>query len=453
MNFLRAVKKLWPFKRKGEVNAPDPSERPLREFVYLDEVSLRSLLSSKTGGVTESTSQESRSIIEAELGSRLEAGTPGLAKSEVSSRFQTSNSSSIQTSRKATVQSWFVELLALPGLRKIFPTVPDEPVDMIDHIKTLTSRSTAIRALELCRGDLVEFQATLVADPVFRLETMVTEFAGMAEDYPEMFGSGETIAQLESVLPVNKVLQRLLAGLIPVRARALHHVVIEIDGEEFVVHRRLIEGHAVASRPLEIVGVTEHLAYWKDIRRVLFSDGVFNILARISRPGLHDSWTPVKLADLFSQLAPGLVAQISEASLIPVKPPVDSAVAVSKLEQDFEEALKLYAQRLASHFEKSLTEAQAQNIDRLCERLRTQSSSLSDQRSAFRQVGNEVSALLGVDITSDQDLALRNSVRDEVGLSWFPMLGAKDAKPQARQPPRQVTDERLLDVEIVAIYW
>lgn len=453
MNILRAVRKLWPFKRKGEVSPPDPAERPLREFVYLDEVSLRSLLSSQTGGVTESMSRESRSIIEAELGSRLEAGTPGLAKSEVSSRFQTSNSSSIQTSRKATVQSWFAELLALPGLRKIFPAVPDGSVDHIDDIKTLSTWSTAIRASELCRGDLVEFQATLVADPVFRLETMVTEFAGMAEDYPEMFGSGEAIAQLESVLPVNKVLQRLLAGLIPVRARALHHVVVEIDGEEFVVHRHLIEGHVVASRPLEIVGVTEHLAYWKDIRRVLFSDGVFNILARVSRPGLHDSWTPVKLADLFSQLTPDLVAQISEASLIPLNIPVDSVDEVSKLERTLEAALKLYGQRLASHSGKSLNDSQNQQLSHLCETLRTRSSSVSDQSSAFRQVRDEVNAMLGGSITSDQDLALRNSVRDEIGLSWFPLAGANDAKPQARRASRQIIDERLLDVEIVAIYW
>tara|TARA_R110000851_G_scaffold37912_2_gene97645 strand:+ start:185 stop:1546 length:1362 start_codon:yes stop_codon:yes gene_type:complete len=453
MNFLRAAKKLWPFKQKGEVNPPDTAERPLREFVYLDEVSLRSLLSSQTGGVTESMSRESLSTIEAELGSRLEAGTSVLVKSEVSSRFQTSNSSSIQTSRKATVQSWFVELLALPGLRKIFPAVPDESINDIDDIKTLSTPSTAIRASDLCRGDLVEFQATLVADPVFRLETMVTEFAGMAEDYPEMFGSGGAIAQLKSVLPVNKVLQRLLAGLIPVRARALHHVVIEIGGEEFVVHRRLIEGHVVTSRPLEIVGVTEHLAYWKDIRRVLFSDGVFNILARVSRPGLYDSWTPVKLVDLFSQLTPDLVAQISEASLIPLNIPADSADEPSKLEHTLEAALKLYVQRLASHSQKSLTEAQVQQLDRLCEILRTRSSSLSDQSSAFRQVRNEVSAILGFDIASDQDLAVRNSVRDEVGLSWFPLVGANDASPQARRAPRQITDERLLDVEIVAIYW
>ena len=152
---------------------------------------------------------------------------------------------------------------------------------------------------QLQRGKLVEFRVRLGADPVFHLGTMVSEFTAMAEDYPDMFAAGGGLTTLREVQPINKILQRLLAGLVPIRATAVDHVVAEIEGIEYVVHREVIKGLDLRTRPLEIVGVTEQEAYWKDLRRVLFSDAEFTALARISRPGLHDSWTPVKLADLF----------------------------------------------------------------------------------------------------------------------------------------------------------
>lgn len=451
MTRFSVLRRLWPFRRKRKAAPNQPATRPLREFVYLDEVSLRSLLSSQTGGVTDSTSRETRSSIEAELGSRVEAGAPTIAKSEVSSRFQTSNSSSIQTLRKATVQSWFAELLAVANLRKIKPVSEAYRAEDLADIRLQPDPSLAVAASGLLRGDVIEFEATLEADPVFRLGTMATEFAGMAEDFPDMFGTAETLGHLRAMLPANKILQRLLAGLIPVRGQARDHVVIEIEGEDYVVHRKLIEGHKIETRPLELVGVTEHLAYWKDIRRVLFSDGVFTILARISRPGLHDSWTPVKLADLFSQIAPGLVAQISSASRMPMTTAGGETPQVSKADLNLETALKLYAKELFDHAGKVPTKAQMPMLDQLCEARRDRSASVSDQRTAFRQVRDRVSELISLELSAEADLRLRTTAREQAGLSLFPTAQAATISRPAASPdgPRS----RLLDVEIIAVYW
>jgi len=253
----------------------------LREFVYLDEVSLRSLLSSQRGGMTDTTSEESVEAREASISGTAGVNPGVLGKAEVNSRFQTTNSSTIQTLRKATVQSWFREFHEITGLRIIEPTAVESRAESVESLPTIEERSLVCPSTELVRGDLVEIKVRLAADPVFHLGTMVSEFTAMAEDYPEMFGVGDALASLEQAKPVNKILQRLLAGLVPIRALALEYTVVEIGGVEYVVHKELTEGLDLPSRPLEIVGVTEHEAYWKDLRRVLFSEAEFIALASL----------------------------------------------------------------------------------------------------------------------------------------------------------------------------
>ena len=83
-----------PFKRRkpAPVTPIAPLPKPLREFVYLDEVSLRSLLSSQTGEVTDVKSEHQENALQAEIGSAIGTNVPLAVKSEITSRFQTSNS-------------------------------------------------------------------------------------------------------------------------------------------------------------------------------------------------------------------------------------------------------------------------------------------------------------------------------------------------------------------------
>lgn len=157
----------------------------------------------------------------------------------------------------------------------------------------------------------MEIDVTLAVDPVFKLGSMMSEWTGMAADWPDMFSAHGALGFLRGVQPIMKVLDRFLAGLIPIKATAVSHVVVEYHDHEYVVRSEAVEGLDLPALPLRIVGVTEHLGYWKDIRRVLFSEGRFTMLCRIARDGIHASWTPVKLADLFSDVAPGLVDQIN----------------------------------------------------------------------------------------------------------------------------------------------
>lgn len=445
------------FKRPKRIADPDVSaalrEAPLREFVYLDEVTLRSLLSSQTGEMTDSTSERSVDTLGGQVSATLGANPALLAKAELASRFQTTNSSTIQTSRKATVQSWFREFYDIPNLRLIEPTKPSGPASDIKMLKHIGDRSLVVKSSSLRRGALVEFRVKLKADPVFHLGTMVSEVSAMAEDYPEMFAVGNGLETLRQAQPINKILQRLLAGLIPVRAEAIDYSIVAIDDIETVVHNGVLDGLDLERRPLEVVGVTEHLAYWKDIRRVLFSEAEFTLLARVARDALHDTWTPVKLANLFHEVAPDLINQINTASRLPFGTTQLLTPAVST-ETRLSDALRTYADALLGKSNQKLTAIERERLDVRIEILGQRASSVSEQRTAFREVKDLLIEFANVEVDPDEDLELREAARSSVGLSLFPALGA--AAPVAVATPTPVAPNkipRLLDVEVIALYW
>jgi hypothetical protein len=452
MSFAQRVTSL--FRRKKTVteqHTPRAIAAPLREFVYLDEVSLRSLLSSQTGEMTEGVSEQSGEAREAEIAAIVGANAGIVAKAEASSRFQTTNSSSIQTSRKATVQSWFRELHDIDGLRLIEPPESVTPSEDTASLLQRDDPSTVVKSQDLKRGALVEFRVTLSADPVFHLGTMLSEFTSMADDYPGMFAASGSLAVIEEVQPVNKILQRLLAGLIPIRAVAVDYVVVEVNGAEYVVHRDSVQRLALTSRPLAIVGVTDHLAYWKDIRRVLFSGTDFTMLCRISRSELQDTWTPVKLADLFRDVVPNLVGQINAAGLVPFG--ASTVAASNQADQQLAEALRSYRDLVLEHAGSELSDDSAQAIDVLIGKLRIRSQTASEQRSAFAVLLNALREHVEIVLKPNKDARFRDFARMSSGLPLFPAKGLA-AQPVPTAPSRVDSEApRLLDVEVIAIYW
>lgn len=443
-----------PKKKEPDFEPEAVTKENLREFVYLDEVSLRSLLSSLKGDLRDGTSEGANDAYEIEAAASVEASNPLAGKAGASSRFQTSNSNSIQTSRKATVQSWFRDFHAIPDIYLVEKSAPKKPAATIDILKRTDDSSLMVASNDLARGELVEFRVELSADPVYHLGTVTSELAGMADDYPEMFQAGGGAEQLHQLAPVRKVLERLLAGLVPIRAIALDYVVVQLDGTDFVVHKDLINGLDLASEPLEIVGVTELLAYWKDLRRVLFSEAEFTLLARISRTGIQPSWTPVKLADIFREMVPTLVAQINAAGKIPFGQQTDE---ISPAEIKMGEALSYYATHALTVLGVVIEDADKKRLDDLIKKLRVRVASVSDQHSAFKVLQHWIEDLVSKTLTPEQRFDLREKARDETGLSLFPALEASPTNTSGQTQDGQIEveagQERLLDVEIIAIYW
>lgn len=436
------------FRRHILKHSLPTDRRELREFIYLDEVSLRSLLSSQTGEMTESKSEQNQSNWSAESTLLSSLGNDSVGKVQGTSRFQTGNSSAVQTSRKATVQSWFRELHEMSRLRLISQVENVRPIRNAKRI--IVSRNTSIAAPADClvRGKLIEMRVRLTADPIFQMGTMMHEFEAMAGDVPPEMLKG--VSGLSEAAMWNKVLDRFLAGLIPVRSEAIDYVVVQIDGNEYVVHKNALSDLDLPTLPLYVTGVTEHVAYWKDIRRVLFSGSEFTIMGRVARDNLHESWSPVKLTDLFASVAPDLNAQMADAArfIRPQSRPSSAPQSDGRMVS----ALRAYKQGMLVHKNKVLTAEQDARVERIIEAHHNQVSTVEQQRSAFDAVRREVQSVAKVRVRPDTDITLREEARGKSGLPYFP-LTEKNAKPvavvQASHQPR----ERILDVEVVAIYW
>lgn len=435
-------------KRLESASSAIAESQPLREFVYLDAVSLNSLLVSQKDTIPQEVSEAMTQAAETELRSSASADAV-VAKGEFATRYQTTNSNNVQTSRKAIVQTLFKEFRELPLDFKLTEVNAPSPLASLDSLASAADQGSAWRASDVRRGDLVEIDVTLAVDPVFKLGSMMSEWTGMAADWPDMFSAHGALGFLRGVQPIMKVLDRFLAGLIPIKATAVSHVVVEYHDHEYVVRSEAVEGLDLPALPLRIVGVTEHLGYWKDIRRVLFSEGRFTMLCRIARDGIHASWTPVKLADLFSDVAPGLVDQINSIEFsgdvqTGSASPQGSALAI---------ALTAYRQLLIGEADAS----EPHNADaQLAQIVLSHGDDVSatSQRAAFDAVKSRVLETLHIDPPSpDEDLDARQKARESAGLPLFPAMALVAPSRTTGRALETDPQERLLDVEVVAIYW
>lgn len=461
MGFLSEIKhwclarmKLWRQRRNPmAIKDRDVNSDPLREFVYLDEVSLVSLLSSQKGEITNSTFEEEVNSSERGGGFTLGANISDIGKAEVNTQFQTRNSNTQHTAKKAIAQSWFRELDKLQQFRLIETVQQVKPLQSVDQIPAIDNCSVSILAASLKRGATVEFKARLSAHPIFRLVTLVSEFQGMAKDFPKMMAEAGGVEALGEIDGIAKVMQRLLVGLVPIRAQVLDYVVIQVEGIDYIVHNDAVSALDVKTKPLEIVCVTELSAYWKDIRRVIFSDAEFTILCRISSTGLQDKWAPAKLTDLINGVAPNFSEQMDEAMAYfdnnnkPFKP---KPKATS--ENNLNAALLEFKEAFLVDIGESFNDQQLADFDIFFEKLEYNECSPASQRQAFDDLESYLSDMFGHQISKEKALKFREASRAATGLEYLGKpTNSRLPTPQAKNLKQQ--DQYMLDVEAIAIYW
>ena len=454
-----ALKRSFPWIGLRSAKRPSPnqpSSEPLREFVYLDEVSLASLLASQKGEATENVTAQSQDQLVAEVASKFGAKAPLLPSAEVNSRFQTTNSSALQTVRKATAQSLFRELHQLPNLRRIQPS--DDVVSAKSTLELFdgSHANSVFKSSYLQRGDLVEFQVKLSASWIFQISTMVAEFSEMFDENPALFLEHVRFSDLYDAKNANRIISKLLAGLVPIDGLVLDYSVVQYEDEEYIVHNTAMEELGLERSPLQIVGVTDHMAYWKDIRRILFAENEFTLLCRIAKSGVQRSWNPIKLADVFKDFAPDLAKQIEESSKVAMIQSVDQPKheVIEPNLMRFLTGLTRYKELLLERISQSVADDAARKIDRAISELQVNAGSAEGQRAAFGEVKSVIEKATGERFDPVKDLQLREKVREELNLPLFPVTSTKqDSNPSSQLESLETSPQRLLDVEVVAIYW
>lgn len=474
--------RVWWRRRQLKAEAKKQQAPPLREFVYLDEVSVYSLNASRLGSVAADFTETRSSSLQSEVGASLSAGAPGAGTAGMNSRLLSGRSQESQVTRTATVQSAFKEYYEFELELDSFAMRPvsenPKPPEMrgVETLRTETRKARPegwiVDPEVLRRGRLLEAEVELEADAAFRMSAVISAMLEIVESNPEMFGDAVRTG-LDQGKAIPGILEKLLVGLVPVRGRVVDYEVVDIDGREWIVHHRLLSQLAGAdrpvSRPLYVVGVAEQGLFWKDLRRVLFTGARFRVLVRMAQAGIRDTWTPVKLAHVIEPVAPGLARQLNSfgPEMIAAMSDGGGADPDAELQQRLgQRALTAYAQRLAAHNDRELVAADLRELEPIAAENGASFGTAPERQRAFGEVSSFLHDRFGWPADPEAEAECRTAALEESGLDPFgqPALSAApdntpaafpapDRPHQSTVPIAADTNERYLDSEVVAIYW
>jgi hypothetical protein len=120
------------------------------------------------------------------------------------------------------------------------------------------------------------------------------------------------------------------------------------------------------------------------------------------------------------------------------------------------DALIAYKETLVAAGNETFTDEAEKEVTTLIEGLQAKATSITAQRDAFSDVRKFVDLRLGgLALDTETDLRARQDARAKARLPLFPM-GASSILSQAPVPATtedEDVDERMLDVEVIAIYW
>ena len=400
------------------------AQGPLREFVYLDEVSVYSILASRKGGIATEFTESQTASLNSEVGGSLGVGF-GVAKAKLDSKVQAGHVQGSQVLRndRLSEEGWLFD----PGA--------------------------------MHRGEILEIEVELEADPIFRMASVIATLREIAEDNERLFGDTITTG-LSEMRSMAQVLESLLVGLVPIRGRLVDYKWSNIGGRDVLIHRSLLDQIHVDARPkansVFVVGVVQRDLFWKDIRRVLFSGAQYTVFCRVAVSGLADRWRPVKVADVLAGIVPRfdeLIREFSEAARLAMTGAYASPAVVAQGSDYEAQAIREYAALLTGHHGGTLD---PEMIDELIHDISGEGGwldSVDGQRAVFGEVTRRVDAAIEVETSCEVAYELRRTViLDKVALDGT--VGPQATTGREREPapdPRRL--ERFLDAEIVAIYW
>ena len=442
------------FKRKptNTVDPPAPvigTAGSLREFVYLDEVSVYSLTSAPDMPPPVTMSESAASTAGEVLATQIEGGAPLVAKANISGELTSSRSSGLQVQRQFNIQSQFARLHGM--YRPTFVLTANAldtnikaATSLSDALMQLEEAQRAIRAANLTRGALAELRVSLRAHHTFDITVFMRLMSGLVKKYPELLQIRD-VSGIQTAMDAGEFLAELMEDLVPIEGRSTtHEIVTEADGNVWVADiaaLNYIWDGQVTTEPLRVVGVAESGSFWKDTRRILHAEAEFDVLGRISRTGLQDKWTPVKMIDTFRRVIPsaanGLIAAVDELKNITeetpptVEPAAALIVAGTKLNFD-----------LARHHSVKATALSPETLVSLLD-----DGTLEGKLGALNTVADEFYANHG-DLDRDEDkvgVLRQNAWQSAQVLVSLPTDDTPAVPPEPDTP--------VLELEFIAMYW
>ncbi|MXR40087.1 hypothetical protein GRX01_01760 [Halobaculum sp. WSA2] len=261
----------------------------LREFVYLDEISVRSLLASTgEGGIVSETVDEEmrRRRSGSSVGGSVSTG-PASVNAKVSEQSE-QQETKIETRNYDLIQSKFTRLYKSNVVEKKLSLdqipIEDEPAE---------EPFSGLAASDLSRGDVVELRVNLSANLLFRLYRTIGYFADSFEDQID----SETEEMLE-------LIGSSLGNRIPVVGEAVDYKVVKDHEEEKTIKRsdQLDSDEEEEAEDLAIVTLLNLDSLWVDPIQTLFNNDRFVIYCRVEDVDI-DRWYPLKVTRAINSLS------------------------------------------------------------------------------------------------------------------------------------------------------
>lgn len=435
----------------------------LREFVYLDDVSVFSLIASQLGPVaTEFTNTEAASL-QGEISGTFGANI-GIKKAEASSRLQTEQTQTSQVVRRSIIQNTFKELRDHVTSEDLVLSAVDEALDMralasaqtVDQIRRLAPQAVVNSEL-LERGKLIEVDVELEADPIFKVNAAVSAAIEIVQETPQLFGD-DVMGSIADVRAMQKIINRLLTGLVPIRGRLVDYSTVELQGEQRIVRREVADALATSAgwktRPLYLVGVASEALFWKDVRLVLFSKTKYRVMCRLAHDGVQARWTASKLVEVLSSTFPQIGNQLDEAldrALAALDAGTGQPDTLDGRETRVREALLEYGQAIAEAHGHQITAAELADSGLPRYEDVKAFGDLASRRLAFASVAETVETRFGLCLDAEELSSLRSASLLKAGLNLTGQV-ISNASP-AMAGSRDTADAKFLEAQFVAIYW
>ena len=357
-------------------------------------------------------------------------GLFGVGGAKLDATIQAGELTGSQVLRKAVIQTSFKELYEIEqkslALRSVDLNCPPEIRTAAD-LEAMLDSPPAVGLLvdpsKVGRGELLEVDVELEADPIFHTVSVISTLHDLIEDKDDLFGRTLT-SQLGQTRSMAQVLEILLAGLVPIRGRLVDYESVRIGSRDVLIHHALL-GEVPPEVELElcpvfVVGVAQRDLFWKDIRRVLFSEAQYTVFCRLVTSGLADRWRPVKVGGVFAGISPALDEQIQDFGEVARRAMTEAADASSdSARQDASreaQLLKDYARAVVDHHRGSL---EPEVIDALILEASPEKDwleSVDGRRPVFAKVTHGIEKALGVETPGNVKYKLRSAALNSAGV-------------------------------------
>lgn len=403
----------------------------MRQFLYLDNIALRSLYVSRYGPEDARTTITDARTRDTELSSNTAYSIPGLPhtstiSASMGSTLRSGNAHTMQIELVASEQSLFRDFLDREASAGTDSQIWDGTPDATGKIR-VTGRPFQ-------RGELIQIRIRLQADLTYRISSFASAISDLAEGAPEM-----NFPHTADTLQIAEVLRQLLIDQAPIDAEL-------IDWGWDPTRENLIP-KAESKEPLRLVGLTQIDNYWIDVRRALFDGAECMALVRVSEDVPSENWSPLKLFDAIRGLSgfDNLDESINQLRAGFASPPAPTNVSLEPLTK----ALTNYLFKMAS-------EEESENLNPQIKHIATTYAPSLPSASVISEAFNDIDRLLRLMgsppadsnvIAEERAAALLDANLSTDGAT---IIGVTPEKPVS--PPTPPTHQYIVG-EIIALYW